>query len=367
MKSAPRQYRNQRLFKVSARRHQHLLEVSMRRDKEREIRFKRIASVMFKLAVIAALGVGCWIGTKEGLRRFLWENPAFFLTDIRVTTDGTLTREQIITSSGILEGRNIFLTDLAKAREALDTLPQVERVEVSRSWPNRMDIEITERRPIAWVAARGETDPTTSERSFLIDARGYVMKARKLLPEYLHLPIISGAVTEDFAPGQRVALFEMQAALELIRLNADSTRWQVREIDVSRGYCLVVTDRNRAQITFGLDHVDRQLERFYRLLDAIAPTKREIQTVNLFVERNTPVTFVPEPVAEEILHEELPLPEKTETGSTRSKAGKAATPKPAAKKRETASSRSSSKSKGTSSEAKKAPASGVKKPFRMNG
>ena len=87
-------------------------------------------------------------------------------------------------------------------------------------------------------------------------------------------------------PGKRVNDLEMQSALELIRLNADSTRFQAQNIDVSKGYCLVVTDQRHARITFGLDHIDNQLSRLYRCLDRAATDHKELQTVNLIVERN---------------------------------------------------------------------------------
>src|SRR5262249_50899415 len=155
--------------------------------------------------------------------------------------------------------------------------------EVDRTLPNRIDIEVTERQPIAWVAAPGDSDPTSSDRSFLIDGRGYVMRTHKLLPDYYSLPIITGVETENLVPGQKVTAFEVVAALELLRLNSDNTRWQVRNIDVAKRYCLVVTDRAHARVTFSLDHIDHQLARLYRLQEIIDPS-REIRTVNLFVE-----------------------------------------------------------------------------------
>ncbi len=375
MKVAPRQYRNQRLFRTRQQRSQQLLEVSLRASKERARRMRVVASAIFKVLVFAALCAGAWIGTKEGLRRFVWENPSFFLSDVRVTSDGTLTREQILAIAGIVEGRNIFLTDFTKAREALDGLPQVERVELQRALPNRVDIEVTERQPIAWVAAKGDTDPVTSERSFLIDGRGFVMKPRKVLPEYEHLPVVSGVVTEDLAAGQKVSTCEMQAALELIRLNADSTRWQARDIDVSKGYCVVVTDRDRARITFGLDHIEKQLARLYRLLEVIEPTHREIQTVNLLVERNPPVTFL-EPVGEESAAPQAALSGKSEAPkviaekapAAKGKADVSAKPAPAETRAASASVKkgaASSKSKDKPSGSNKTSAGSLRKPFRL--
>lgn len=289
MKGKPR---NQRLSNGKVRKQQHLLEVTVRRDKAIGMRNRAIAAFICKTIFFVALSTGAWIGGKEALRRFLWENPDYFLTDLRVSpANGALTREQILEAAGISEGRNIFTFDLTKARAELDKLPQVERAEIQRVLPNRIDITITERRPIAWVTQRADEDPTASDKAMLIDARGVVMRSKTMLHEYHHLPTISGVPVSNYAPGQRVNTFEMRAALELVTLNTDPSRWQALNIDVSKGYCLVVTDRNRSKITFGLKDVDKQLDRFFRYLDMIEPAKKEILTANLMVERNTPFTF----------------------------------------------------------------------------
>ena len=34
------------------------------------------------------------------------------------------------------------------------------------------------------------------------------------------------------------------------------TRFQIREIDISKGYCLLVTDKNHSRVTFGFDNLD---------------------------------------------------------------------------------------------------------------
>ncbi len=361
MKSATRPYRNQRLFRPKQRRQQHLLEVSLRADKERIRRVRRAASFVFKVLLFVAMGAGAWVGTKQALRRLVWENPAFYLSDVRVSTDGTLTREQVLNAGGIVEGRNILQLNLSRVRAALDSLPQVERVEVQRTFPNRLDVIITERQPIAWFSAPGDTNPMASDRSFLLDAHGVIMRTRKIQPDYYSLPVISGAETGNFIPGQRVAAYEVQAALELLRLNADSTRWQVLNIDVAKGYCLVVTDRRHAKITFGLDNIDKQIGRLYRILDVIEPTHREIQTVNLFVDHNTPVTFA---------DQQIPEPPSTALPGTAPEAGKtpekpvAAKSKPDVKVGKAAQAEPRSVKKAGRTAAKMAGSRIVKKPFR---
>src|SRR5205807_6066561 len=187
-------------------------------------------------------------------------NPDYRLSQIEVQTDGTLQREQILKAADLREGENIFSVNLARVQEHLLQLPQVDEVEVVRKLPGEIDIRILERKPIAWITSEKQiSDPFQSDVAFLIDARGVLMKEKKLLPEYLGLPLITGCTSESLEPGKIVQSIEAKAALELLRLSAASfmqTRFQIREIDASKGYCLVVTDKNHTRVTVGFDHLE---------------------------------------------------------------------------------------------------------------
>lgn len=319
---------NRRISNVRQRKKQQtLLDVKIRASTERRRMFARIFRVSARLIIFTAVTAGCWVGGKEALRRFVFENPDYAISDLKFLTDGTLTREQVLKTGDLSEGRNIFLVNLGKARTEIEKMPQVENVEVVRTLPNHLSVTVTERRPIAWVAAKADEDPTVSDKSFLIDARGVLMKTKAKLEEYLHFPVISGVQTENLVAGERVTTSEMQAALELIRLTSDSTRFQARHVDLSKGYCLIVTAHSHAKIVFGLDHIDAQLTRLHRYLARAAEDQKEIQAVNLIVERNTPVTFVePVPAEGDAVEPVKPVDAKTKTGST----PPAEKPKPAA-------------------------------------
>jgi len=282
--------RNQRVSSRS-RRPQHLLEVSVRQDLAQAQRNRALFLLCCKLLLAAMVLAGGYVGGRKAYLRFFLENPDLFLNEIRVSTNGALTREQIIQTVGLVEGRNIFTFDLGEAKKSLRELPQVEDVLVQRHLPHRITIDVSERRPVAWLCATAEEDPATSTTACLIDARGIAIRTWTILPEYLHLPIICGVNLENVAPGQRVPDLDVQAALELVRLTFQSTRYDVRTIDISKHYCLVVTDRTRVKVTFGLDRIADQLARLNLLLDHLEPSRREIQTVNLLLERNLAVTF----------------------------------------------------------------------------
>jgi cell division protein FtsQ len=283
--------RNQRLSNARVRKQQHLLDVNVRAQTARAQRNRAIARWTFWSLFFIGSAAGLWSGGKEVLRRFLWENPEYALAAIQVHTDGALLKEQVIEATGLKLGVNIFTIDRKGARAKLDSLPQVERAELERVLPNRIEISIVERRPIAWVTQTASENPTASDKSMLIDARGVVMTTKQMLPEYYHLPQISGVAVGNYEPGERIGTIEMQSALELVRLNAGNIRWQARNIDLAKGYCLVVTDQNHGKITFGLDDVSGQLDRLFRYLDRAEAEKRELRTVNLLVKKNTPVTF----------------------------------------------------------------------------
>lgn len=262
------------------------------------------------LLVILICGVG--FGGRILIKKLVLENPYYALDDIRVTTDGLLTRAQILEIMEIQDGRNIFTVDLSKARKALDLMPQVERVDIRRVLPSRIDVRILERQPIAWVAPSATTELGVDGRAFLVDTRGYVMRTRKVLPEHLALPVITGVVMEDVAPGQKLPTAESFSAVELIKLSAEDLRWQPRVVDVSKGYCIVVTDQRKAKVTFSFDNIEGQLSRLRQIIDYVEPTQREFQSVNLMLERSVPIVFAPPPA---------PVVPVQETKSGKGKAG----------------------------------------------
>jgi cell division septal protein FtsQ len=272
-----------------------LLDVKVRSRSATQHRNRRILVVVSKTVLALALCFGLYLGGRLAVKRFFFDNPDYRLTTIDVQTDGSLQREQILRAADLQEGENIFRVSLSDVHDRLQQLPQVDEVQVVRKLPAEIDIRLIERRPIAWITSdKDMSDPFSSEAAFLVDARGVLMKEKKLLPEYLGLPLISGCTSESLEPGKIVESYEAKAALELLRMSTRSfmqTRFQIRQIDLSKGYCLSVTDKNRTQVTFGFENLDLQLQRLEQFLVYCDDSKQELATVNLLVQRNIPVTF----------------------------------------------------------------------------
>jgi cell division protein FtsQ len=304
--------RNQRVSNVRQRRQQHLLDVKVRSRSATQHRNRRVLVVVSKLGLLVALCLGIYLGALWGAKRFFFDNPDYRLSTIEVATDGALSREQILRTADLHEGENIFRVNLARVHDSLQQLAQVDEVQIVRKLPAEIDIKIAERRPIAWITSEKDlTDPFASDAAFLVDARGVLMKEKKLLPEYLGLPLISGCSSESLEAGKIVESFETRAALELLRLSTRSfmqTRFQIREIDLSKGYCLAVTDKNHTRVWFAFENLEAQLQRLEQFLVYSDDSKQELATVNLLVQRNIPVTFAK--AAVEVINETVDLAEQ---------------------------------------------------------
>ena len=282
--------RNRRVSSWRQRRQQHLLDVKVRSRKATQQRARRALVLISKLIFAAGVCAAIYFGAREGARRLFFENPDYQLRTIEVETDGTMQREHIVEVAQLREGENIFAVNLGRVRERLEQLPQVDDARVVRKLPGEIDVKVSERKPVAWITTEKEiSDPFASDSAFLVDARGVLMKEKKLLPEYLGLPVILGCSSESLEVGKVVESPEAKTALELLRLSSGSflqMRFQIREIDVSKSYRLLVTDKNRSRVTFAYNDLETQLHRLEQFLVYCDDSKQELATLNLVVQRN---------------------------------------------------------------------------------
>ena len=333
--------RNRRISNLRQRRQQHLLDVKVRSRKVTQHRNRKVLVALSKLVLVAGFCVAVYLGALEGAKRFFFENPEYQLKTIEVQTDGTLQRDQIVEVADLHEGENIFKINLGRVHDRIQQLPQVDEVQVVRKLSGEVNIRVVERKPVAWLTSEKEfSDPFVSDAAFLVDARGVLMKQKKLLPEYLGLPLILGCSSESLEAGKVVESSEAKTALELLRLSVRSfmqTRFQIRDIDVSKSYCLLVTDKNHTRITFGLNNLEQQLQRLEQFLVYSDDSKQELETVNLLVQRNIPVTFTRPPAAvindtieppvEPRILKAIPVHSSAKAAAPPSKAHSRATPK----------------------------------------
>lgn len=313
MASPTKRPANARRTPAQKRRGQHILDVNVRAHQASRQRQQRVFGAFSMALIFIGLGAGLFFGGRKLVQRFFLKNPDYNLTAIDVQTDGALAPDAIVAAAQLDKGTNIFKIDLDGARARLSTIPEVEKVEVTRQLPNRVAIEVTERKPVAWITlahahAASRDEAVSSGKSLLIDANGVLLPGRKPLPQHSHLPIIRGyaGATNLGKPAEGE---EIRAALDLLHAHEDSlvaARYQIEEVDLSKHFALVVTDQNGSHSMLGLEDMHKQLKKMESILEAAEQRGQTVQSMNLLVENNTPVTFQPEPAPQPA--EALPAP-----------------------------------------------------------
>lgn len=285
-----------------AGRGQHLLNVKVRAVTARRQRRQKVGSFFWKSALLVILCIAAWLGISTALDKFFFSNTDYTLKRATLELDGVLTREEALEETGIREGVNIFRLDLAAAEKALRAIPQVGEVCIERCLPDQISITITARDPVAWVAPLDkDADPFDPEKSLLVDETGFLMKPRIIQPQFYHLPVIYGVQSDNIRDGEPLHNEDLHRALALLDEVARHPECllNIRTMNISKGYCVdVVSDRN-ARIAFSTEEYSEQLGRLRQLLEHCRDTGRELESVNLMVRRNTPVTFVMAPPATE--------------------------------------------------------------------
>jgi hypothetical protein len=267
----------------------------MKSSSARRRRRRHLVVWGFRIVFLAVLAAGTFYGARAAFDRFFFSNPDYTLQRIDLEMDGVMTRGEALAATGLREGINIFAVNLHDIEAALRDLPAVREVRIDRLLPDRIAVTVRARRPVAWVSPSMDIeDPSASPNAFLVDSEAVLMRPRRVLPEHLALPAIFGVDPEQLREGEVPGDENLASALDLLAcLEArPGSLLRIRRMDVSRGYRIEVINDENARILFATEDPGGQIDRLQTLLLHCAETGRALESVNLMVRRNTPVTFV---------------------------------------------------------------------------
>jgi cell division protein FtsQ len=98
----------------------------------------------------------------------LWASPLLAVRTVQVDGVRTLTATEVRDAAGLRTGTPLLRVDVDAAAARVGRLPQVSAVQVSRGWPDRVVVTVTERVPVAVVDRSGE--------QWLVDAGGVLFE-----------------------------------------------------------------------------------------------------------------------------------------------------------------------------------------------
>lgn len=216
-----------------------------------------LALALVALPIVAALNG--WIGGERWPMRHLVVTGEFHLVSDAQVRQAVLPYVQ----------KGFFAVDLKSIRTQLAHLPWVQRVGVRKRWPDRLEISISEYRPLA----RWGSDRMLSENGALFAT-----------PKVPMTELPQGLPRFDGPPTRRRELIVFYREAKPLFLNSGL---QVREVALSArgGWRLLLSDRvekNDIEIEVGRGDPQARLQRFARLLPRInASDSRQLVHVDL--------------------------------------------------------------------------------------
>lgn len=256
----------------------------------------RRKTLVFGVMALASLAVSLPLAAKWTYEQIFYKNDEFTLRSLIVKTDGVLSEARLAEIANVSAGMNLMKLDLNAIRRQIETLPQVEKASVSREMPDRLNLVVRERIPVAWLCSPPlGIRPWDIERGFLMDEEGYLFRCLDLNDGMRSLPVVELFKMMEPVEGAKI---ESQAARAGLKLIVESDRrfidqgMTVRELKVRDEWAIECVYENQLSVTYGVFDFSRGLDDLALILDQAASSGQSLATVNVVAEKNIPVTFL---------------------------------------------------------------------------
>jgi cell division protein FtsQ len=200
---------------------------------------------------------------------YLWdraeESEYFSLHEVEISGNSLVSREEILRALGISDQHSLLSFNVEGAAASLLALPYVARAEVRRALPDRLVVEVVERKPLALLAL----GPL-----YLVDEDGAIFKRLEASdPE--GLPIVTGLSRELLSrPDPR--LTAAVQAVKVLREAGAFSRFSISEVHLGEEFeVTLVLAPDGARASLGRVPADgaglsARLERLARVTAALA-------------------------------------------------------------------------------------------------
>ncbi|WP_051392835.1 cell division protein FtsQ/DivIB [Glycomyces arizonensis] len=131
----------------------------------------------------------------------LWATPLLAVKDVRVAGTSVLDPAEVASAADDYLDQSILRADLDAIAAEVASLPPVKSVEVSRSWPTAIRIEVTEREPYLAVPSGGET-------FLMVDSEGVVFDEVAEIPASTWNAELDSPGPEDLATAETIAVLQ---------------------------------------------------------------------------------------------------------------------------------------------------------------
>ncbi|MFY2560825.1 cell division protein FtsQ/DivIB [Corallococcus terminator] len=207
------------------------------------------------VALTLVTGLLVWGGVE--LRRWALVSPRFELAAVSFTGLQRASRVELLRLAALTKGQNLWALEVGALERAMLQHPWVKKVEVTRRFPNRVSVEVSEHVPEA-LAVMGEL--------YVLDEEGEPFK-RVTPGDGLDLPLVTGVDREGYVTDPAVARQRFQAALEVARAYAKESPGKPERLSEVRmdGRDVTLVAASGQEVRLGEGNSEVKLQRMGRV------------------------------------------------------------------------------------------------------
>jgi len=150
----------------------------------------------------------------------------------------------------------IYSTDIVEIRKVLESNPFVKAARVSRHFPNKLNIQIVERKPLGII---------NLDNQLMIDDEAVILPGKKYSEDYL-IPVLSGfnSAIELYPEGEKTYSIKVKEAVDILKklsIHYADLYENISELTLNKDdeYVLILADRP-TRVVLGKDNISLKFD-----------------------------------------------------------------------------------------------------------
>jgi cell division protein FtsQ len=195
------------------------LRPKLRREEKGGERFQRIVKKVIRMAFQLLL-LSFFLLIVHWVYVHLLGDPYFRVREVEVEGGQKITKETLLSLAAVEGMPNLFSVNLKEVVRGLESHPWIDQVRVRKVFPNKILIQIEEKKPMAIIQL---------EELYYIDIKGEIFSAVRNRDEY-NYPYLTGLTRQGLEKDPAEAKGLIMKALELLRMIDQEKALPLKEI-----------------------------------------------------------------------------------------------------------------------------------------
>lgn len=223
------------------------------------------------------------------LMGFIFSLPIWQLREITVIGNKYFTEEKIINIARLPSGENIFLIDPDETKARFSNIIQIKELRVSRKLPNKIVINIIERKPFA-IAVIDNLTTLIDDEGFIISKQNLASSIYKL--DIAKYPVVRGISRKNLQKGIQLSVNEREFMNSAINLMSNFIDIGSIQIDLANKDDIVIYIEDIIKVKIGnMNDIERKIKIVNVLLGKITGKWEKVSYIDVRVPDNPVIRF----------------------------------------------------------------------------